>query len=193
MGTVMMFLGAYIAFIYAVLGVVLAYAIISYIFFGISMSTVARRRGIRQPWMAWVPFVSAWLLGGISDHYRQATQGIDRNFRKKLLIWTILAQVAMIPADTVSSISSYASTTGVGAVLYIVTLILAVPALAVAVIQTVFWYMAIFDYFRSCTPDKAVLYLMLSLFVPFAYAILVFVVRNKDMGMPVKEEISSVE
>lgn len=58
-----------------------------------------------------------------------------------------------------------------------------------SVILTVLQYMAYYDVFRSCNPEKATMFLVVSIVMSLfglgiVEAILVFVCRDKDLGMP---------
>ena len=45
-------------------------AIVSYVLLAWGLFTIAKRRGINKPWLAWIPVVNVWMLGCISDQYR---------------------------------------------------------------------------------------------------------------------------
>ena len=46
------------------------FSIAAYILTAIAIYTVSRRRGLRNPWLAWVPVANVWLLGSLSDQYQ---------------------------------------------------------------------------------------------------------------------------
>ena len=46
--------------IYALVGI---YAIAAYIMGSLGHYTIAQRRGIKHPWLAWIPFGNLWILG----------------------------------------------------------------------------------------------------------------------------------
>ena len=58
-----------------------------YVFTALSLYTIARRRGISAPWLAWVPVANLWVLGSLSDQYRYLTQGQMKHKRIALLVW----------------------------------------------------------------------------------------------------------
>ena len=69
-------------------GVAPLVSIAIYVFTALSLYTVAKRRGIAAPWLAWVPVARLWVLGSLSDQYRYLTQGQIRHKRISLLVWT---------------------------------------------------------------------------------------------------------
>ena len=156
---------------------------------------VARRRGIRKPWLAWIPVGQACTMGSISDHYQLTTRYTTKN-KRKLLLWlqvimlVLLVLMLILTAETVITAlrvdDSYAFIDAWKPVrddlqgmlsLYLVLL-------AVAVFTTVVQYMALFDLYRSCDPDNGVIYLVLSLFVAITMPIFLMIVRNMDKGIP---------
>ena len=42
-------------------------AVASYVLTALALYTVARRRGLKNPWLAWIPVASAWIVGSLSD------------------------------------------------------------------------------------------------------------------------------
>lgn len=63
-----------------------------YVLCALGLYTIAKRRGIRHAWLAWVPVASAWVLGSIADDYKARHTGRNHSMRIAL---TVL-EVAMI-------------------------------------------------------------------------------------------------
>lgn len=193
-GAMMTFYIAYFAALYIV---ALIFGVIGYILGGISLSTIARRRGIEKPWLAWVPVGNVWLLGCISDQYRYVVHGQETNRRGKLLTLSIVVLACSVVVGTVSGLIAGLTATGVsgegGLSLALILLLLTYGLLAVAVFQTVLQYMSYFDLFRSCDPDRSLVYLLVSIFASFPLPFFVFICRNKDLGMPPRTDASLPE
>ena len=64
-----------------------------YVLTALSLYTIAQRRGLSRPWLAWIPVVSSWILGSLSDQYRYVVKGENRSKRKFLLVMSILSAV----------------------------------------------------------------------------------------------------
>ena len=60
-------------------------SILAYILQALALYTIAKRRGIRKPWLAWIPFGNSWILGSLSDQYHYVTKRTIKNRRKLLL------------------------------------------------------------------------------------------------------------
>ena len=80
--TLMMFVGIYLA----ILGVVLVCCLVGWIIRSLSLHSIAKRRGIRNPWLAWIPIGSHWILGCVADQYQHLVQGKVTSRRKIMLI-----------------------------------------------------------------------------------------------------------
>lgn len=171
--------------------ITIAAGITMYILQSVGMYTIAKRRGIHHPGLAWVPVANMWILGSISDQYRYVVKRKIRN-RRKVLLGLLIATYVLLLAFAgvmVASIISgtfevpgpaqfYAAFGMSGAMLVYLA------AWVISVIATVFMYLAYYDLFASCNPSNAVLFLVLGIFFNFLLPVFIFVCRKKDEGMP---------
>lgn len=179
---------------------------IVYILQALALYTIAQRRGINKPWLAWIPVVHVWILGSISDQYQYVVKKQVKNKRKVLLglsiamaaiiifffvfaIWGIVSGLLMMdpPVDAgMAPIETDVFQNLIGALLLIGLLVL--PIWVVLIVYIVFFYMAMYDVFRSCEPKNSTMYLVLSLVgnvvVSGAYCIFLMLCKDKDLGMP---------
>ena len=72
-----------------------AYSILVYILQSLGLYTIAMRRGIRHPWLAWVPFGIHWILGSIADQYQYVAKGKVKN-RRKVLLGLMIALAVLV-------------------------------------------------------------------------------------------------
>lgn len=188
--------------------------ILVYILQSWALYTIAQRRGINKPWLAWIPMVNVWIIGSISDQYQYIVKRQVKNKRKVLLglniamtvlvvllivaiVWLIVALVMMgismelfsngnMVSGNLDAVTWDMLSDEIGVVLII--MFSALPLTVLAVIQTVYFYMAMYDVFRSCDPSNSTLYLVLSLVgnvvVEGAYCIFLMLCKDKDLGMP---------
>ena len=179
----------------------------------LALYAIAKHRCIKKPWLAWIPVVNVWILGSVSDQYRYVVKGQVKNKRKVLLglniamsvigsviliaaVWLLAVLVLMmisIPAVSdaetlLSNLMYYAGNNAVLLNLLAVAAFLAIPLAVLAVIQTVYFYMALYDLYCSCEPKNSTLYLVLSLVgnvvVEGACAVFMILCKDKDLGMP---------
>ena len=163
----------------------IAYCILAYVFSCLSMYTIAKRRGILNPWLAWIPIGNACILGSISDQYQYAAKGKIRNRRAVLLGLNIAIVALLIPFVIVEFmlLLSVESSAAAGVASLIVILIFYLVYFALAIVNLVFYYIALYDLYCSCNPDNAVMFLVLGIFISVTQPFFMFACRNKDLGM----------
>jgi hypothetical protein len=173
--------------------IMLAFSVAKYVLHALGLYVVAKRRGIRNPWLSWIPIAEAWILGSLSDQYQYVKKGKIRNRRKVLLgleIGTVVSLLVIL--GSIISMAGSEFYAGAGDMLLgasLATLLLGYFALfIVAVVAAVFLYIAYYDYFVSCEPNNAVLYLVLSILIPVTLPFFIFFSRKKDLGMPPKKQ-----
>ena len=161
-----------------------------YVLTALALQTMAKRRGIACPWLAWIPVANLWLVGSLSDQYRYLTQGQVRYRRVVLLVLKVCATVlrwGMIGA----AIWMFASNLSVAGML--TTLCVAVLCCGISIAQTVLYLMALYDVYSSCDPRNAAMYLILGIFFSFLKPIFLFLSRNQELGMPPRKVIPQEE
>ena len=171
------------------------FTIVGYIFQSIGLYTLAKNRGISNPWLAWLPWVGCyWIAGSVADQYRYVTEGSVKNRRTILLALSIAGIVVSSLVSTMINGSFMLSTGEVtmdqlaslgtlGTVLNLVT-----SALEIATF--VFWQIALYDLYSSCKPKNNVLFLVLGIIFGFLVPFFIFACRNKEEGMPPRREES---
>ena len=176
----------------------LLFSVAVYIATSYALYTIANRRGIKNPWLAWIPVGNMWILGSISDQYQLHAAFRTKNKRKLLMVLQILlivlcvimlvmAIVTVLAAFEASANMQYDYFIDIWApvrdsLLELVLVWLAM--MAVAIWTTIVQYMALYDIYKSCDPGSAVLYLVLSIFINICQPIFLLLCRNKDEGMP---------
>lgn len=178
----------------------------AYILTALSLYTIARRRGISNPWLAWLPVANLWVLGSISDQYQYVAQGLVRNRRKILLglsiafaiLWigmvvsagsAIIGIIAEIPTLENALVNGMDEAAGMHMLETFLPPLLGLLGISfvmsvVAVVQTVFEYICYYNLFASCQPDNKVLYILLSIFIHITLPVFLMICRDKDLGMP---------
>lgn len=158
--------------------------ILSYVFTAFALYTIARRRGIAHPWLAWIPVADAWLLGSLSDQYRYVARGQEKRKRIILLVLYIVMSSCGVAAVTFALVMMFGAPAYGATGLLGCILILLASAAAAAVLH----FMALYDVYVSCDPENAVLFLVLSIFFGITAPLFLFLCRNKDGGMPPRRE-----
>ena len=167
--------------------VIYAGVILNYVLSSLALHRIAKRRLIKHPWLAWIPVANTWIIGSIADDY-DAKMGINRKWRVLLLtlmlvyfaMFLILFIVFFAIMFSFIMKCQYAEPSphdimGFILPLYIGIIVIAFFAMAVSACN----YICMFKIFESTVPHKALKYFLLSLLVPFAYAICLFLSRNQ--------------
>ena len=69
------------AFMGVIMVVTLVFAIIGlafYVILSLGLMTLARKKGIENPWLAWIPFANLYILGKIVDNVDVSTYNINK-------------------------------------------------------------------------------------------------------------------
>ena len=174
--------------------------IVGYVFMALGLYTIAQRRGIKNPWLSWIPVVNCWIIGSLSDQYRYVVKGEVKNKRKTLLILNIITWILYVAMMVVLfvmvarvikvAISGVDEEEMMMAVLgHLMGILgLCVPLAGISIATAVVRYMAMYDIYTSCTPKNNVIFLVLSIFFSITEPFFVFFTRNRDDGMPPRRQ-----
>lgn len=184
------------------LGVIFAFVFIYLLLFGIliatyilqslSLHTLARRRGIASPWLAWLPYGNYWIIGSLARDYDKQNN-IQRRWDKTLLTLSIVFSAsyliiyfAVIFGTLITMLNMDAATmpeeTAVAIVLVVFSAF--IPIVIIATTLQIITYICFFKIFESTVPEKALKYFLLSLLLPLAQPICIFLCRNKGYQHP---------
>ena len=178
----------------------MAFGIAVYVLTALAFYTVADRRGLKNPWLAWIPVANLWLLGSISDQYHYVVKGEFKSKRKILLVLGIASMVVgivifgLITSLAITGISGAMG--GISEEQMVSQLMgraigmvgLFVPMMGIAIAQMVIRYMALYDVYKSMDPSNCVMFLVLSILFSFTEPFFLFFNRNKDEGMPPRRQ-----
>ena len=175
-----------------------------YVLRSIGLYAIAKRRGISNAWLAWIPEAWVWVVGSISDQFRYVTKAQVKNKRTTLLVMQIITFVMAVVLIVIVAINAMdlinlgvmGSTEDelmAEALVFVVkalglTLLMCAVALAASIIQ----YIALYDLYMSVNPGNAVLFLVLSIVIGYTMPFFIFFNRKKDDGMPPRCDVPQV-
>lgn len=178
-GEIESFLSIFLVIYLAFFLLAMVFCIVMYILSSLGVYSIAKRRGIRRPWLSWLPVGNMWIIGSISDQYQYVAKGKIKN-RRKILLGIMIALLAMsMPIGVVVALAALDYAAAIAGIIFFYLLYV-----VLAIVGSVFQYIAYYDLFRSCRPDDAVLYLVLGILVPVSMPFFLFSCRKKDLGMP---------
>ena len=189
-------------FVIAIIGVVIlvcilliAVGFIQYIMQAIALNEIGKKRGVNNPWLAWIPVVgfAVWVLGSIVDSY-EAEKGVKRKWRV-VLVTTAIAMVSLMIIGYIMYIAGivimvamseyyYEASAAIPMALCVLGLIVLLVAYAASIAYAASMCICIFKLFESTVPEKALKYLLFSILVPLAYPICLLKCRNKGYSVP---------
>ena len=183
-------------------GMPMLLSIASYVLTALALYTIARRRGLKNPWLAWIPVADSWLLGSLSDQYRYVVKGEHKSKRKILLFFRIV--IALMWISLMGLLvnlcfhavgNAFWGTMTEDRVFQILhqalnLLVVLLPLIGISIAYAVFRYMALYDIYKSLDPANSVLFLVLSVLFGVTEPFFLFFSRNKDEGMPPRKEPS---
>lgn len=180
------------AAVFGVIGLIsLGLGLVMYIFLSLSLFTLAKRRGILHPGLAWVPVCGArWIMGSLADQYVYFTEGKIK-YQRRLLLWLEVGMYVLsglffclmggMVAGAVLQNETQAVTMAIWMLLGYFLL------LAEAIVFAVFQYIALYRIYKSCDPKNTTLFLVLSILFNITMPFFLFACRKKDLGMPQPE------
>lgn len=193
--------------------------VVAYILQALALYTIAKRRGIKKPWLSWIPVVNVWILGSLSDQYRYVTKREVKNRRKWLLGAKILVLVLAVAMFTVL-IAAFVNNIDWSQIFYgtgddyldvvmgglfgamtgalVIMLLLGLPTAVMAILIQVLRWVCIYDVLRSCDPKNHKVYFWVSLGVQLVgvsglESIFLLICMNKDEGMPPRKQATPTQ
>lgn len=157
------------------------WGIAAYVLSGIGMYSMANNTGMKNPWMAWVPFCREYLLGSMADRYNANVTGRQ----SKLRIWLTVVNAVQLPIvwlgaffiafSTLFTMNSYHAEEAILSMLGGVLLLLLI-VLALVIACTVLYLICFYKTFQDYEPSRAAGYTVAAFF-GFG-AIPLFISRN---------------
>ncbi len=180
--------------IFIVIGVYLLIAgllLATYIMNAIAFYTLARRRQIPNPFLAWIPIANSWIIGSIVDDYEKRL-GFNRKWRVLMLTLVIVIEALVILLSAVMMVMIFSMALvsdgkpSAEAIFgFVVTAYLFIIGIAVlASLQQMVLCLCIYKIYESTVPEKAVKYFLLSYLVPLAQSVCLLKCRNKGYENP---------
>ena len=188
--------------LHTIFGMPMLLSIASYVLTALALYTIARRRRLKNPWLAWIPVADSWLLGSLSDQYRYVVKGEHKSKRKILLFFRVLITIMWISLMGLlvnlcfhAVGNAFWGTMTEDRVFQILhqalnLLVVLLPLIGISIAYAVFRYMALYDLYKSLDPANSVLFLVLSILFGVTEPFFLFFSRNKDDGMPPRKEPS---
>ena len=182
------FVMTFLVIFLVVLGVVLLFALAFWIIRSLSLMKLAKRRGIQNAWLAWIPIGNYWVLGSVADQYQHLVHGKVTSRRKIMLILAAVGTVVGTGYSILSVVQTVLMETGEDiAALTLITVVGYLLTMGVSITSMVFYHICNYDLYRSCRPNGAVAFLVLGIIFAVCEPFFYLACRKKDLGMVVPE------
>lgn len=181
------------AVLVAVFAVVSIFSLVMYILRSLALHTIAKRRGLNNAWLSWIPVGQEWIIGSVSDQYKYVTQGKVQNRRTLLLL---LQLAAMIVGTVHNGISlgglvmegmyefGYSGFPAGSFLPGFLLLPLSLLSSGVGIAAFVFRQMSMYDLYKSCNTKNCVVFLVLGIIFPVTEPFFLMSCRYREDGMP---------
>ena len=175
-----------------------AFALVFYIFKGVGMFAISRRRKLGASALAWIPVLSMFKLGQIADDAVQKKRGRRSHFVALYPIFCIAGGVLSLVSTFLTMLAVRFSPELVDAFfqgdyeiiqrhaeiavsdpVFYIGLAIAALGYILVIIGYVFLYMSLFHIYKSCSGKYIVLF-VLTLVFPFLYPIFLLAIRRND-------------
>lgn len=166
------------------------FALVMYIFESIGLYSVAKRRGLKHPFMAWIPYTNTYLFGKAAEQYETAVKGKSKNYKAILLCLSIILTavtalfnvVIYALSNSIVYLAQDCAYNSDAIVLIISLILLYIAMLVVSVIYSVFYFIALHKIYRSFSTKSSTLLLIFSIIFPVIVPFVIFASRKKDDG-----------
>ena len=185
---------------------ILAYGAYAYIFVSLGGQRMARKVGMSNPWMFWIPCANVYAMGNLADTQATLCEGKNTTYRKKMLAWTIVvACISIVWAIAFSVYMVVAAANGlldengqlvtldganmqslIGPSLFF--LLTSLAFLVLYIVYVVIYYKALYRIYKLYAPDGAVGLVVLSIFVTVAIPAVFLSLSKREPVLPPRGE-----
>ena len=187
------FLSGILIFLLIFLFFTLIFAVVTVIFQGIGIMKMHEKLGLKNGWMAFVPFLNAYAIGKVAEQYVKADGRKSAKFSVILVVANSIYILISMVSLFFNIFTTFAEEMAVSpeAILTVsaISLVFAFFELTFSCAYMVVSYVAWWRVFAIFSNKNATLYLILSIFVSVVHPFLVFAIRNNDpMNVEIKVE-----
>ena len=157
-------------------------SLVCYVLLALGLWKIARKRGIRNPWLAWIPVANVWLEGSIADAYHKRFEGRKTHYALLMTVFTVAAGILLVAAPVLGMLAAvladatvYTDPIGLGWA----ALGVFVAAYAVNAALFVFTVLAYYKIYHWCS-EKSVCMTVLTAVLPECAVFFVFFIRNRE-------------
>ncbi len=160
---------------------IFALGLTEYIISSIAFFRIARKRGVSNPWLAWIPIAKTWIFGSIVDNF-ESEKGSKRKFRVILLTLSlvisalaILAVIVLVVYSVIIAFSSNSIPTGDEDIAFLISyFVVVLPLSFIAMAYYAVDIICLYKIHENIYSEKSVKYVIVSFLVPLGRSICLF-------------------
>jgi len=156
-------------------------AVLFYVFQSLGLMGMLKKCGYHKPWFAWVPFVNVLAIGNLAEKYDDGKPA--KKIGKQLLVLQIIMTSMIIlfyVFEIMLLISSAVSPIASGMLLVLLFIVFIIAVIVLAIVYSIKMYIAMWKIFRIFSPDYALVYILLCIFVNVTQPFIFFAIRNNE-------------
>ena len=177
-----------------------------YVFVSLGGQRMARKVGMSNPWMFWIPCANVYAMGNLADTQASLCEGKNTTYRKKMLTWTIVvACMAIVWAIAFSVFMVVAAANGmldangdlvtldgfdpdalIGPALFL--LLTSLASLVLYIVYLVIYFKALYRIYKLYAHDGAAGLVVLSVFVSVAIPAVFLSLSKREPVLPPRGE-----
>ena len=184
-------IGIFLVVYLAVLAIALAASFAAYVFQSLGLYEMMKKTGHDNPWLAWIPVGNLYSIGYLAEQSNLFC-GKKKGSLRVILPLLQGAMLLFIPAFFVLGVGvGLGISYGASEALVLLLILAYLVFFIIAIVATVFQYVALYKIYRLFAPDNATLYLVLGIFIPVCTAIFLFVARKGNLPVPAEGELTA--
>ena len=159
------------------LTIIIVIAALCYIFTALGMFNIGKKRGLKNPWLAWIPVASSYFTGTVADEYAERYENKKTNLKTTLVVMTIITAIAsgITNALTPMDYGGFSSYGGQEIAFALIAVFVLMP---ISIISAVFSFIALSKIYKWISNASTVM-LVLSIIFPIIIPFCLFFNRNK--------------
>ncbi|MBE6599625.1 MAG: hypothetical protein E7640_00240 [Ruminococcaceae bacterium] len=157
-------------------------AVAAYILQSIGLMRMLKKVGYARPWHAWVPFFSQKATGELADMYNngKAPSGYGRKLLRETVAVVALFFATTILYALIFILTAFGALSGIVEALSLLLTVADIALSVVTIVYMVHMFMALWCIYKIFSPENATVFLVLSILISLAQAIIIFIVGKKE-------------
>lgn len=166
--------------------------VVAYVMKSLGLHKMAAGRQIEYAWLAWVPMGSDWIIGKIAEEYDEQ-RGVERKWSSIMLTLSVICLIGVVILCTICFLAvsvvemKYGNAELPDSAAVWVVIGIYIPVILWAILlmaYSVCYAICLYKIFESAVPEESLKYWLLSVILPYAEGICLFICKDKGRLVP---------